>query len=244
MFKPVFINLNLPFSIIRKEITPIHLTVFNYEKRAIDGYFLVESPDNDLLIDNCSNIFQVNSNDVGFFTCKVKSLRSGRFNVTVKLFDKCTDDLIDGETRELLVKYEGRNEIGRSSELLELMDDQEIKELVKQIPIDFPEDRVLGSEYLFISATSDLLIVVWEEKTNKIINLNKDVIFNFEKVEACCEQRIRWNYPKLFWLRFKTASGNFNNEDYALAMQHLHWLIENLCYPDPFDGWFPPYCNN
>ncbi|KAL5011374.1 hypothetical protein ScPMuIL_009925 [Solemya velum] len=162
-FRPFFVNLNLPYSVIRGEQVAIQANVFNYMATPLNVLVTLEKSDDyqNIVIDNAGveqfvDDLQQHTINVGvgeaksvYFPIVTKSL--GQIDIAVKAQSAVA---ADGLRRKLLVKPEG---VEKEYNVPILVDLQNGKNFTTTVPMSFPSDIVQDSERISISAIGDYM---------------------------------------------------------------------------------------
>ncbi|EGW06594.1 CD109 antigen isoform X1 [Cricetulus griseus] len=161
VFKPFFIDLNLPYSIIRGEEFALEVIIFNYLESTTKVIVLIEENDTSGIImssnDANDTTYQqtalVPSEDGVTLLFPIKPTQLGEIPITVKAASSTATDVI---TRKILVKAEGIEKSYSQSVLLDLTENQ-AQIMQKTLNFSFPPDTVKGSERVQITAIGDIL---------------------------------------------------------------------------------------
>ncbi|KAL5012797.1 hypothetical protein ScPMuIL_011348 [Solemya velum] len=162
-FRPFFVNLNLPYSVIRGEQVAIQANVFNYMATPVNVVVTLEKSDDyqNILIDNAGveqfvSKVQTQNIHVGvgeaksvFFPIVTKSL--GQIDINVKAQSAVA---ADGLRRKLLVKPGGVEKEYSVPILVDLLNG---KNFTQTVPISLPSNIVQDSERIRISAIGDYM---------------------------------------------------------------------------------------
>lgn len=167
VFRPFFIKLNLPYSIIRGEIVNIQAVVFNYGKRPVsaivtmenknDEYDFVEAA-NDIDDENLSSaksqsrMINIDPQDGSPVSFLVKPKKLGQ--IEIRMIAR-TDLASDGISKRLLVKAEGQTQYINKALVLDLPGTQST--VSHNFSIDVPENAVPGSQKVSVSAVGDIM---------------------------------------------------------------------------------------
>ncbi|KAK7817093.1 hypothetical protein U0070_001805 [Myodes glareolus] len=161
VFQPFFIDLNLPYSVVRGEEFALEVTIFNYLKDTTKVVVLIEESDSfDILMsssDMNGTMYQqtalVPSKDGVTFSFPIKPTQLGEIPITVKAISPTASDAI---TQKVLVKAEGIEKSYSQSVLLDLTDTK-VQTTQKTLSFSFPPNTVNGSERVQITAIGDIL---------------------------------------------------------------------------------------
>ncbi|KAG8513202.1 CD109 antigen, partial [Galemys pyrenaicus] len=160
-FQPFFIDLNLPYSVIRGEEFALEVTIFNYLKDATEVKIIIEKSEqfDILMISNEINAtghqqtILVPSEDGVTVLFPVKPRQLGEIPITVTAISPAASDAI---TQRILVKAEGIEKSYSQSILLDLTDKNQ-QTVMKDLSFSFPPNTVNGSERIQITAIGDVL---------------------------------------------------------------------------------------
>nr|XP_014289274.1 CD109 antigen-like isoform X3 [Halyomorpha halys] len=164
VFRPFFVSLDLPYSVIRGETVSIPVVVFNYMDKTIQAEVTFENSGEFEFADYSNDVndqpklelfrrkkisvapnsgaptsFMITPKEIGYITIKVtaKSALAG-----------------DGVERKLLVKPEGETQYKNKAFFVDLRNTNSFK---TNVTLDIPANIVPGSEFIEVSAVGDLL---------------------------------------------------------------------------------------
>ncbi|GIY91023.1 CD109 antigen [Caerostris darwini] len=166
VFRPFFVKLNLPYSIIRAESLYLEVIVFNYMKEPMKADITLENKNrdfeftvagNDIPVpqdkmtksvevpaeDGISVLFLITPRTLGYIDLKVSAIANN-------------GNAGDAVVRKLLVKPEGSPQFFNKALLVDLRDSN-VKVMEKVVPISVPKEAVPGSTSVTLSAIGDLL---------------------------------------------------------------------------------------
>lgn len=167
VFRPFFIKLSLPYSIIRGESVAIQAIIFNYQNKAISAEVVMENPKDEFQFTNAANEIEFGGND---------EIREKRKTVTIPSMDGVSvtflitpkklgyidikmsarsDNAGDAVIRKLLVKPEGQTQYYNKA--LFVKSDQPDTMVKKNISVEIPNNAVPGSVKIHVSGISDIL---------------------------------------------------------------------------------------
>ncbi|KPM04180.1 CD109 antigen-like protein [Sarcoptes scabiei] len=170
VFRPFFIKLSLPDTIIRGEYVIIQAVVFNYQKRAVeaevsmlneDGEFEFTTDSNEIEFGNQNELREKNKKVIiapfdGVsipFLITPKKLGYITIHVRAK-----TDNAGDAVSKKLLVKPEGRTQFFNKAMFVNTISrGTEQNSFPRNISIDVAENAVAGSTRITVSGISDIL---------------------------------------------------------------------------------------
>ncbi|XP_023714120.1 CD109 antigen isoform X3 [Cryptotermes secundus] len=166
VFRPFFVSLDLPYSVIRDEIVAIPIVVFNYMNKDVEADVTLENEQ----LDNFE--FAEVSNDVNeqpkleLYRRKRVSVRANSgssvsFMITPKKLGHITIKVTassplagDSVVKKLLVKPEGETQYYNKAIFVDLRNKQPFQTTVT---LDVPKNIVAGSDMVEVSAVGDIL---------------------------------------------------------------------------------------
>lgn len=170
VFRPFFIKLTLPYSIIRGESVSIQAIIFNYQNKPIKAEVVMENQNKEFEFTNAANEIEFGG---------VTNVEEKRKTVTVGPFDgvsvpflitpkqlgyinikvrASTDNAGDAVVQKLLVKPEGQTQYFNKAMFINSADQASSRSIIKRnISIDIPPNAVPGSVKVIISGISDIL---------------------------------------------------------------------------------------
>ncbi|RWS07221.1 thioester-containing protein-like protein, partial [Dinothrombium tinctorium] len=164
VFRPFFVKLNLPYSVIRGETVAIQVTVYNYMKDAqtakvtLDNSkqefdVIVANEGNDIIQEGTAKEKNVDvaPNDGHTLTFLVNPKKVGYIDVMVTVVGNTVGDAIK---EKLLVKPEGETHYINKAHLITLEADGKSS---RSVDIEMPEQIVADSERVSVSAIGDIL---------------------------------------------------------------------------------------
>nr|XP_022294874.1 CD109 antigen-like [Crassostrea virginica] len=162
-FKPFFVSLNLPYSVVRGEQLVLQANVFNYLTQ--DAFVLVSLEKNDdfrgIVMDASRTPTYVSQAQPAavyvpagqaksvFFPIVPASL--GMIDLTVRAQSTLA---ADGVRRQLLVEHEG---VPKEYNVPILIDLRDTNTFTKNVPINLPTSVVAGSQHVKVTAFGDLM---------------------------------------------------------------------------------------
>ncbi|KAG9469673.1 hypothetical protein GDO78_019950 [Eleutherodactylus coqui] len=214
VFQPFFVDISLPYSVIRGETFTLKATVFNYLKQCIKvqttlrpSAELEERP-----CDDCQYISCICVDESKTFYWNLKASQLGKVNITVTTEALDTQDLchnevpivprqgsIDTVVKPLLVQPGGVLEEKSHSALLcsRGEDDSKIEEILLKIP----ENILRDSERAHISVIGDLMGTAMQ-------NLDQLLAMPY----GCGEQNMVLFAPNIFILQYLEKTNQLNSE--------------------------------
>ena len=221
-------------------MTDVHLIVFNYLNETVQARISVTpnkaEDSNYLKLEDCYHKITIEPNEIITMTCKVSSTKIGKIGLVAQVTGLQSETWKnikpDGELRELLVVYEGIQQHITQEFLFDLTD-QDKNTLKYKLPSALPREIINGSAQIFVSATTDLLSVTWQEHLKQ---LNENIYYDFSDPGGCCQQRIYNYFPRIFWLNYLEISNKLKETDRVKAINEINKAMAQLCWHDPNDG--------
>lgn len=217
-FQPFFASFSLPYSVIRGEIVPVTVSVFNYLDKCLPiDLTLAESEDFELQDARSQTLCVCSSKSTHKFYVKPKTI--GEVNVTVSA-EGSLDDAICGEnpvekvvardavTRPLLIEAEGFPKEETTSIFVCPKEGEENASIDFDLPL--PEDVVEGSARSYVSVTGDVM-------GPAINNLDSLV----QVPTGCGEQNMVKFTPNVYVLDYLQASGKEDQAIHTKAIDNL-----------------------
>lgn len=167
VFRPFFIKLNLPYSIIRGETVSIQGVVFNYGKRATQARVTLENRNGEFEFVEAANsidderrstsgsqskLIRIPAEDATSVSFLIKPLKLGNIDIRMLAQGEFAGD---GLVKKLLVKPEGQTQYLNKAMLLNLEGPQST--LIRNLTVDVPPNAVANSSKVFVSAVGDIL---------------------------------------------------------------------------------------
>nr|BAR45613.1 thioester-containing protein 2 [Scolopendra japonica] len=165
IFRPFFVTLNLPYSVIRGETLGLQALVFNYMTEDIEAVVTLDNEqqeftiidkeneitDGSATVNEISKTVKVASGDGVSVLFYVKPKKLGYLNVKVTARSKTAGDAI---LKKLLVKAEGKTVYETRGVVADL---RKFTQIGEEIHLNFPSDTVEDSERIEVSAISDIM---------------------------------------------------------------------------------------
>ncbi|XP_066457161.1 alpha-2-macroglobulin-like [Eleutherodactylus coqui] len=165
VFKPYFVELNMPYSVKQGETLVLKANVFNFMRQCIKvNTNLYPSKDFQLLpCDDCLHTACLCGNPSDTFTWNIKPLILGAINITIGTEALETNELCDGQTP--VVPTNGKSDIVQKRLLVEAhgIPVENTRSLIlcasksETIPLELPTDVVLGSQSAKCTVTGDVM---------------------------------------------------------------------------------------
>ncbi|XP_046828737.1 CD109 antigen-like isoform X3 [Vespa crabro] len=217
VFRPFFISMDLPYSVIRGEIVAIQIVVFNYMNKNVVS---------DVLLENTGQFeFAEISNEV-HDTPKLELYRKKKVEIKANsgasvsfmiiprelgyITIKATAHSVlagDSVEHKLLVKAEGETQYVNKAVFLDLRNTRSIQ---TNITIEMPKNIVVDSEHIVISAVGDIL-------GPSIPNLANLIKMPF----GCGEQNMLNFVPNIVILNYLKSTNQLKQAIQAKALKYL-----------------------
>lgn len=167
VFRPFFIKLNLPYSIIRGETVSIQAIVFNYSKRPSAARVTLENPHNEFEFVEAANsiedehksssssesrLVNIPPEDGVSVSFLIQPRKLGHIDIRVLAQGEFAGDAI---VKKLLVKAEGQVQHFNKAMLLNLSGPQSV--VKRNVSIEVPANAVEGSQKVFVAVVGDIL---------------------------------------------------------------------------------------
>ncbi|XP_064647482.1 alpha-2-macroglobulin-like [Lineus longissimus] len=168
VFQPFFASFTLPYSVIRGEIVPVVVTVFNYQSECLGiDLTLTRSADFDVTNDNYLQQICVCGDESSSVTFKVTPKTLANVNITVMAQSNPDSDVCgskplstlvasDAVTRQLIVQPEGAKDEYTFSTLV-CPSDSDKGTFTETIQLPLPSTLVNGSARGFVSVIGDIM---------------------------------------------------------------------------------------
>nr|BAR45612.1 thioester-containing protein 1 [Scolopendra japonica] len=162
IFRPFFVTLNLPYSVVRGETLALQALVFNYMTENLMVWLTLENENNEFVLINLENEMNVDENSK-YIEIQVKSgegasvffyivpKKIGYIDIKIAARSHIAADAIH---KKLLVKAEGIPMYNSKTVLADLRKQSQFQD---KIQILMPKNFVDGSERIEISATRDIM---------------------------------------------------------------------------------------
>ncbi|XP_067387062.1 alpha-2-macroglobulin-like protein 1 [Emydura macquarii macquarii] len=218
VFQPFFVDVTLPYSVVREEIFTLKATVFNYLKECIlVNTSLAECPE--LQVESCSDCQYTSclcANEAKTFSWNVTATRLGKVNVTVSTKAEETPELCGNEIivipplgqtdtviKPLLVKPGGVLQEKTHNVFLCAKEDP----VTDEVSLQLPEGVLEGSGRATVSVIGDIMGTALQ-------NLDRLLSLPF----GCGEQNMVLLVPNIFVLQYleKTKQATPEIRDKAL----------------------------
>ncbi|RWS28913.1 CD109 antigen-like protein, partial [Leptotrombidium deliense] len=241
VFRPFFVKINVPPSVIKGETVAVQVLVFNYFTKPVQAEVVLENsgefkftvPSNE--VESVSNDrFQkkyvtVAAEDAGSVTFFINTQKIGYITLTAKA---TTRNAGDGEKRMLLVKAEGQPQYFNKAVLLDLQNSN-VRKLNANISIAIPSNAVNGSQRVTISAIGDIL----GPSLNNIDDL-------LRMPYGCGEQNMVNFVPNIIVLNYLSRTNKLTNSMKAKAIKNMQVGYQQQLTYRRSDGSFSAFGNS
>ncbi|XP_076646328.1 thioester-containing protein 1 allele R1 isoform X2 [Halictus rubicundus] len=164
VFRPFFIAMDLPYSVIRGEIVAIQMVVFNYMNKSVEAEVLLTHEGQFDFAEISNDVHDVPKLEL-YRKKKVEVKANSGASVSFMIIPRdlgyitikaTANSILAGDSieRKLLVKAEGETQFFNKAAFLDLRDSPSI---TTNFTIDIPKNIVPGSEHIEISAVGDIL---------------------------------------------------------------------------------------
>ncbi|XP_062608191.1 CD109 antigen-like isoform X3 [Saccostrea cucullata] len=222
-FKPFFVSLNLPYSVVRGEQVVLQANVFNYLSQDTDVIVTLEKNDDfrSIVMDASNNPTYVSQTQTATVQVPSGQAKSVFFPIVpaglgmVDLTVKAQSTLAaDGVRRQLLVEPEGVPKEYNTPILIDLKD---TNTFTKTVPISLPASVVAGSQHVKVTAIGDLM-------GPTVNNLDKLLQMPY----GCGEQTMLGFAPDVFVTNYLSATHQLSAdiEDKALGFMEKGYQRE------------------
>ncbi|KAL3880815.1 hypothetical protein ACJMK2_033022, partial [Sinanodonta woodiana] len=215
-FRPFFVSLNLPYSVVRDEQLALQANVFNYMTQDMNVLVTLEKSNDFRNIINDSNghkqfVSQVATQQVHVPAGEAKSVffpivpaSLGKIDITVKAQSTLAADAVK---RQLLVEPEG---VPKEYNFPVLIDLKNTSRFSKTIPISLPAGVVAGSQRVRVTAIGDLM-------GPTVSGLDQLLTMPY----GCGEQTMIGFAPDIFVADYLSATGQLSGEIHDKAINFM-----------------------
>lgn len=167
VFRPFFIKLSLPYSIIRGESVALQAIVFNYLNKPIEAEVVMENRNDEFEFTNAANEIEfadtrkvtekkkfvtIPANDGVSVVFLITPKKLGYIDIKMTATAPTAGDAV---LRKLLVKPEGQTQHFNKAVLVDLKGSP--NQMKRNITIAIPNNAVTGSERVSVSAIGDIM---------------------------------------------------------------------------------------
>ncbi|XP_063818193.1 alpha-2-macroglobulin-like [Pseudophryne corroboree] len=247
VFQPFFVDLTLPYSVVRGESFTLKASVFNYLKQCIKVQItlqptleLEQAPCADCQYSSCLCADQSKT-----FYWNLKASKLGEVNITVRTEAVDTKDLCQNEipvvpkqgstdtvVKPLLVQPGGVLEEKAHSSLLCIKEGEEHSK-TEEISLIIPENTLKDSERAHITVLGDLMGTAMQ-------NLDRLLAMPY----GCGEQNMVLFAPNIFILQYLEKSHQLNHEIKSKAIKFLESGYQRQLTYKRDDGSYSAFGNN
>ena len=244
VFRPFFIQVSLPYSVIRGESIAIQIIVFNYMNKAQQAEVVLENKNEEfeftLASDDMNSVeSQRQENKRKFVTVPAQDGSSVSFLITPKKLGSIdikvsatTNSAGDTVLKKLLVKPEGQPQFFNKAVLVDLRETA-AGSLTKKVDINVPHNAVPGSERITVSTIGDIL-------GPSISNID-DLL---QMPYGCGEQNMLNFVPNIVVLEYLTRANRLSPSVRKKALDHMDKGYQRELTYKREDGSFSAFGNN
>lgn len=244
VFRPFFIQVALPYSVIRGESIAIQIIVFNYQNKAQQAEVVLDNKKEEFeftLASDDSNTIESQRQDAKrkFVTVPAQDGASLSFLITPKKLGNIdikvtatTNSAGDTVLKKLLVKPEGQPQYFNKALLVDLRDTAS-GVLKKKFELMVPKNAVPGSERITISSIGDIL-------GPGISNID-DLL---QMPYGCGEQNMLNFVPNIVVLEYLTRANRLTPLIKKKALEHMDKGYQRELTYKREDGSFSAFGNN
>ncbi|XP_069609955.1 alpha-2-macroglobulin-like protein 1 isoform X2 [Ranitomeya imitator] len=240
-FKPYFLEMIVPYSVKQGETLVLKAIVLNFMRQCIKVQTTLY-PSDDFQLEPCEGCLYdacLCSDPTFTFTWNIKPLTLGAINIIIGTEAVDTGDLCDGQTpivptkgqfdivqRRLIVESHGIPVEKTRSLLLCAFESQ-------TIPLDLPENVVLGSQSAEVTVTGDIM-------GKPLSNLNNLV----NLPHGCGEQNMILLAPVIYAMTFLSITGQLTDEIVEQANGYMEVGYQNQLNYKLQDGSYSAFGNS
>ena len=158
VFRPFFITLNKPYSVVKGEILALQVLVHNYQSSEVNAKIVFgngekkfQFGDGEKTAESQTKTVSVKPKDVASVTFLIVPQEFGVLKLNVV---GTTENSGDAISQPLIVKPPGQKQIGNEAVLINMGDSKIFESIMKAA---FPEKRVDGADYMKIFAVGDIM---------------------------------------------------------------------------------------
>ncbi|XP_076182301.1 CD109 antigen isoform X1 [Ptiloglossa arizonensis] len=217
VFRPFFIVMDLPYSVIRGEIVAIQIVVFNYMNKAVEAEVLLTHEGQFDFAEISNEVHDVPKLEL-YRKKKVEVKANSGASVSFMIIPRdlgyitikaSANTILAGDSveRKLLVKAEGETQYVNKATFLDLRSTSSVS---TNFTIDIPKNAVLGSEHVEISAVGDIL-------GPSILNLA-----NLIKMPSGCGEQNMLNFvPNIMILNYLKNTNQLTQAVQGKALRYM-----------------------
>lgn len=227
VFRPFFIQLALPYSVIRGESIAITVVVFNYMDRRLNAEVVIENNNNefDFAVASDDDHYKPSNNEIHRTDSKRKYITIQPQDGTTVTFlivprklgaidikvTATSNEAMDSVLKKLLVKPEGQPQYFNKAVLIDLRETAATTSGVKKnVSIVIPKNAVYASERITLSVIGDLL--------GPGINNVDDLL---QMPYGCGEQNMLNFVPNIVILEYLARANRLTKQIKEKALKHM-----------------------
>lgn len=244
VFRPFFIQLALPYSIVRGEAVAIQAIIFNYQNKPQQAEVTFENRNGDfefIVASNDVNTIESSNVDVKrkFVTIPANDGQTVSFLIAPKKIgyidirmSAVTSNAGDSVVKKLLVKPEGQPQYFNEAVLVDLRDNA-ASGVKKTVTVEIPKNAITGSERVTISVIGDIL--------GASVNNLEDLL---QMPYGCGEQNMLRFVPNIVVLEYLTRSKKLTGPIRHRALANMDSGYQRELTYRRDDGSFSAFGNN
>jgi len=234
-FRPFFVTLNVPYSIVKGETFGLQVLVHNYMKSPISADISLQNNHAEYIFNDEANqtstistkTIQLEPISVQLVTFTITPVKFGVIKLDVKGVSAIAGDAI---SQPLIVKPPGQKYTQTRAALLDL---RSVRSAKYSIEAEFPEKRVQGADVVKLTVVADLL-------GTTISNLDKLL----QMPVGCGEQNMLNFVPDVVILEYLTITGSLTPEIKAKATRFLETGYQRELSYKHSDGSYSAFGNS
>jgi len=214
VFRPFFITLNKPYSVVKGEILALQVLVHNYQSSEVNAKIVFgngekkfQFGDGEKTAESQTKTVSVKPKDVASVTFLIVPQEFGVLKLNVV---GTTENSGDAISQPLIVKPPGQKQVGNEAVLIDLNTESSMQTELKAA---FPEKRVEGADYMKISVIGDIM-------GSAMKNLDKLL----QMPSGCGEQNMLHFVPDLVILDYLESSVTTSEVDPKIRKRAIHYL--------------------
>jgi CD109 antigen len=235
VFRPFFIALNLPYSIVRGEVLGLQILVHNYLEKPVNATVTLENPDqsfkfieSDAPKEQMVKTVEVPASSISSVTFPITALKFGTLNLKAKA---TTLDAGDAVSRPIIVKPPGIKHVQNNAVFVNLISSPTFEQ--KSLGAVFPDTRVKDADFLKVSVIGDILGGTLNN-LDKLIKLPK----------GCGEQNMVNFVPDIVVLDYLKKTKALTPEIKRRAVNYLEKGYQQQLTYLRYDGSFSSFGNS
>ena len=243
VFKPFFIKLNLPYSLIRGETVSIQAVVSNYSKRPLRAKLTLDNSRREFEFVEAANSLDgerpmnrsaesrslaIGAQEGVSASFLIRPKRLG--HIDIKMVAQSDQGQVDGLVRKLLVKAEGQAQHLNKAILINLSPGSGPERMRRNVTVEIPANAVPDSRRLTVSLLGDLLGA-------GLTNIDDLLRLPY----GCGEQNMINLVPNIVLLNYLLRTGRLKEAQRARALRNIETGYQRqLNYKRP-DGSFSAF---